>query len=160
MYRTGGPITLVSTTTVKAHAKWLMGGEPHPYIKSHRKVERFEDAWHACEVTGARSLGLVRHFALGDVLMLIPIARALTDALGLEFVKIITREQYWRQIRGAESDRLRFWRVDQWTFDYGCDIHIDLNGALQADHLGGEESNYHRCELYGQWLGIEVNREP
>lgn len=155
------PISIVGLHTQVARPRWLNVGKPHPYIANHRKIEWFESFIHACEAKKVRSVCFIRTFALGDILMLLPIVRAMGRALDLDRPPIIVvRREYYRQLKNwttAHQDfHLRVANVN--TTDYDCDLHIDLEKCLESDHWGGEDSNHHRCVLYGKALGLEVCR--
>lgn len=102
-------------------------------------------------------LCLWRTYALGDILMLLPIVRGLRRLLELqEPVRIVVQARHMESLRPMQGDEFLFLRKTQAFGDYGADLHYNLDSCLEADHRGGPESDLHRMELYGRALGVEV----
>ncbi len=160
-YFSGQPLSIVSRRSQSAYPKWLYVDQPHPYIVSNRHVEWYGSFIDACEQRKATKICFVRTYALGDILMLLPIIRAMRRELGCDPIKLVCRENFWESLRSWDSQNdFEFWRWDGGrTYDYGCDIHINLDSCLECDHWGGDESHQHRLVLYGNALGLEVKRE-
>lgn len=158
-YFEGQPITVVSGSIQKAFPKYLFSGKPHKIISSNRDVVYYPNFIEACRIRQVKTVAIIRTYALGDILMLLPISRVLRREIGLESrIRIVIREDLWYMLRewSAAQEDFEFLRdAGDMTYDYG-DIHINLDSCLEKDHWGRVESEYHRCELYGQALGMEV----
>jgi hypothetical protein len=141
--------------------RWLSEGANNSFLKKHNRVEFFDTVLEFCLKKRPERVCLYRTYALGDILMLLPLARRLYHAAGLrQPIEIVVEDRFieslamglddWREIHFLRM------RADANKADYGCDVHVDLNHVLEPDHWGGEESNYHRVELYARVLGFEI----
>lgn len=100
-----------------------------------------------------RVVGIRRSYALGDVLMLLPIARALHRQAGVEII-IVTRRDWAETFAEMSIPGLRFARDRGRGAQYpGIDVCFEMNSALEVDHRGGPESAMHRLTLYARALG-------
>jgi hypothetical protein len=88
---------------------------------------------------------LHRSFALGDVLMLLPIIRA-------------AREKYDANVFGSSSGEYQkmFGELGRTEKD---STRILLDGCLELDHTGGRESRMHRIDIYLETIGMSPNTE-
>lgn len=104
------------------------------------------------------TIGIVRTFALGDIIMLLPILRAFHRMLGLSRpIHLFVGPKHLHLTATArQTDWLVVGEAKPRKVTYGCDVHMNLDRCLEADHWGGVESHRHRLELYGDALGMEV----
>lgn len=161
----GAPLSVTSATgTVCYQPKWLL--PYHDEVIRVRRGRAFPNAWEFCRQVRPKKVAFYRTYALGDVLMLIPMIRVFRRLLAErekyrmpDPVFLITGYEPWRALGGRQDSALV--RLDDvWIFrshgvrQYGADVHIALDHCLEADHRGGPESDLHRLELYGRALGI------
>jgi hypothetical protein len=154
----GMPVNHFNGTMHSYRPGWLYSGKPDSWVRNERNVSKYSSVADACRRRGAKTVCLVRTYALGDVLMLLPVARAMKQSLGLTHLAIATSDEYYQQLRGWKNETgiifLPAWRMDN---QFGADLSFDLDSCLEADHWGGEESHKHRCVLYGEAVGLEVS---
>lgn len=157
LYYEGPAITVSGMRTIKAVNRWCHDELPGV---CHRQgvVTPYENLVCLLQARRPRQLAVRRTYALGDVLMLLPVLRALRrscDSLGK--VVIVTGHQIADSLitlNQIDPDLIII--RDRGWVDYGADVHIDLNGVLEADHRGGEASNHHRVRLYARSIGMEL----
>lgn len=156
----GQPLTIIGRTTVQVYPRFLYSGPVDPRVAGSRHVLHFESVVDAFHAVGAYRLGLVRTYALGDILMLLPVVRALHRQLGELPVRIYVKPEYWRVLAPWRTAQFEFWRWDggrvHETAGTLCDVNLDLNGCLESDHWGGEDSRRHRLDLYARAMGLEL----
>lgn len=153
----GQPYTVVSLRRFQFMPRWLSADNTHSFLCSREKVRLYRSFADAVLGERPRKIVLRRTYALGDILMLLPVARALHRQLDLEQpIGIVVRRSYFDQLRGARIPEIMFHVEQGSTHDYGADLHFDLNSVLEVDHRGGPASDYHRCELYAAALGVDL----
>lgn len=98
---------------------------------------------------GIKRFGILRTFALGDLLLLVPVVRHLRE-VGFD-PYLITRKGYVGIL-----DRLGIGAKDEHNFfnsqngDYG----IKLDGTVERDHIQKAFQKFHRSEIYFQAIGL------
>jgi hypothetical protein len=157
----GPPLTVVSSRERVFLPRWLTH-DNHPIVMRHRKLEYYRSLLDFCQRRNPRTICLYRTYALGDILMLLPLARRLRKLIGMQApILIVVQDRFMRTLgrplRGWNEVAFREKHVCGESFDYGCDVHMNLDGVLEPDHWGGEESNHHRCVLYARVLGLEID---
>lgn len=158
-YFTGVGITVISRGIVHEYQpRWLIPEPHHRLLISQLRPLLYRSFTEFVRAARPRCVCFYRTYALGDILMLMPIARRLRLHLGIETpIRMVVQKRFLTQLgqlNGQQDD----WRFieDRGKIDYGADVHVDLNGALESDHRGGRASSMHRLELYGEALGIKV----
>lgn len=149
----GSTATLITSGTARRYLEsWLYPFDPT--IAQVRRVTRFDDLVSAIEGVGARSLCIYRTYALGDILMCMPIARALHRMFGFTSpVKIVVGHHFLARLSDInKADRTVSVVSNRGYASYGCDLHVDLNFATCASHV-------HITDLYARALGIELEIE-
>jgi len=164
-YFIGQPVTIMGGRDLFFRPRWLLEDADHSLLTSTNRVEFFDTLLEFCLAKKPDTVCLYRTYALGDILMLLPLARRLRQLAQLtEPITIIVEDRFIDSIgRGLrEWHEIQFLpeATDAEKADYGCDVHIDLNGALETDHRGGEDSYIHRLNLYGRVLGLDVRVPP
>lgn len=162
----GAPVSVPGPRgeTVCYQPRWLL--PYHADVVRLRRGRTFESVWDFCRQVKPRKIAFYRTYALGDVLMLIPVIRLLRRLMaaraGYEMpapVFLITGYDPWRGL-GGRMDSALVRLEDIWVVrshgirEYGADVHFFLDHCLEADHRGGPESELHRLELYGRAMGI------
>lgn len=133
---------------VRTRPRWLCAENEHA-----PDAEHFDSLLHFIYVKRPRTVALRRGFGLGDLLMLLPVVKALHRQTGVEIIVVSRRD--WAETFGEmDLPGISFVRDRGKGVDYGADCHICLNGALQADHQGPPAADHHRCELYSMALGF------
>lgn len=139
--------------------KWL--NPPSQEVSSCRRVKRYASLAAWCEEHSPEVVVVKRTYAMGDVVMLLPVMSAFMRLFPCIKATIILvgLEVTWAIPEAMSS--VTWWpkfRVIQCRgrIDYGMPIHIDLDASLEKDHLGGEESKLHRMELYARSLGVRL----
>lgn len=148
--------SFTSVPSVTGYPKWIGPEFAAPHIASRFDIEVFESFAVYCEERRPERLAFKRTYALGDVIMLLPVIRCLHETLELSRpIDVLTDQMYLGQLKQCADDRVRF-RPWVGLADYGADVHMDLDRVLEADHTGGPASHHHRLELYGAALGFNV----
>lgn len=141
--------------------RWLMRSYDVPFIRS-QDLTLFESFWHFCRERRPKSILLHRTYALGDILMLLPVARALRRKLGAlhgaePAMTIAVGFPFFHQLREMPAAAAGVRLIEsRGVADYGCDVHLEMNSVLEIDHRGGEASDVHRVALYARSLGMEL----
>jgi len=110
----------------------------------------------------ASSVLLVRNFALGDVLMLIPVVRELRERYPDKIFSLATRPEitessiFLELVDGAFDAVGNYHGLVQSKYDLG----ILLDGILERDHRIREYSRKHRVDIYREFLGLPTRRQP
>jgi hypothetical protein len=104
---------------------------------------------------GITKIAFIRSFALGDILLLLPIARLYKKKHNCNIV-LVTRKMYIESMI-METDVydtvIPFGLFDRSLFKQ----IIDLEHVLEVDHsLKNKENSIHRCKLYADFLNIEI----
>jgi len=98
-----------------------------------------------------------RTFALGDILVLTPIFNWLKDEYPACQIVLATSPvflslfRYWDAVETIEKRMILH-------SDY--DIGYCLDGIVEQDHQGDEKSYKHRTDIYCEFLGIPVPKDP
>jgi len=109
------------------------------------------------EIYGHENLTLVREFALGDLIMLIPVARNFKRQKNIKNLFIATSERFIKPLKTLFPD-LEFLKLS------ACDnkkhgLQIHLNGILECDHsLNNEQRNLHRMDIYANFLNTKIDK--
>lgn len=109
-----------------------------------RLVPSVIDYW---KKRGVKRFYLLRTFALGDILMLVPLVRYLRE-LGFDpYIKTVNR--YF--------DILERLGIDHISFGFGPDgAGIELDRTVERDHTYPEMQKYHRVQIYMLALGFNT----
>lgn len=109
------------------------------------------------EIVDQESLTLVREFALGDLIMLIPVARNFKKQKNIKNLFIATSERFIKPLNTLFPD-LEFLKLSTCeSKKHGLKIH--LNGILECDHsLNNEQRNLHRVDIYGKFLDTKIDQ--
>lgn len=135
---------------------WLL--RDNPALPTLRRVEEFAHLRDFIEKKLPRTIFLHRTHAMGDILMLFPVARAIHRHCRLSAPIIIGvgARFFTRLSEVKQTDpRIRLTRA-MGVRDYNCDVHIDLDSVLEKDHEGGAESDVDRVKLYADFLGFPL----
>lgn len=102
---------------------------------------------------GSKHVGLIRNYALGDLLQLIAVARYFKDYYKIGKVSIFTTYYYCSVLRPLFKD-IHFECADDIPSKFDG-ILFNLNGTLERDHsLFNSENSKHRVEIYLNTFGI------
>lgn len=105
----------------------------------------------------AKHVGIVRDFAMGDLIQLIPVARYFKKYYNIEKVTIYTNSDYVNILR-ALSDDVSFMSTRALNETTKHDVVMCMNGLLEKDHsTKNKDKDLHRIYLYLKALGIEDN---
>jgi len=150
------PRTILRSTALHLWPRWLTLVQPSS-VSGLSNVKLYRTLMDWAEEHNPKRLCFVRTHALGDIVMLVPVCRALSRLLGLESTKILVQRRFVSAL-GASHPGVEFAPYISGKMDWGADAHLDLNHALERDHRGGLESNKHRVELYADAMGLEMIR--
>ena len=146
------PLHLSSGTILP---RWL--SPEHPDAFRLRRARRYEHLMDFCRQHQPRKLVFHRTYALGDVVMLVPVLRVLRRTLGISApIMLVTGFLPWRALGGQDSREpdVRIIR-GHGRQNYGGDVHMDLDSCLEADHRPGSwQTELHRCDIYARTLGL------
>ena len=98
----------------------------------------------------AKRFYIYRTFALGDILMLVPVIRELRKRGYDPYLKTIRWARPVLELLGIESSILRPQHSPE-EHDYG----IMMDGLVEQDHMRPKLSKIHRVDIYFEALGIE-----
>lgn len=159
-YFEGPPLSVpLGSEVVSYQPRWLT--PTSELVVRMRRATVYESPAAFCRQVRPQKVCFYRTYALGDVIMLLPVARLFRRLLGLQGpLIIVTGFIPWRAL-GGKIDRGDLVPMGDLMIarghgrrSYGADVHIDLDHCLEADHRGGDESHTHRLDLYGRALGI------
>jgi ADP-heptose:LPS heptosyltransferase len=98
-----------------------------------------------------------RTYALGDVILLTPIFNWVKEKYPASTVYLVTVSaftglfKYWDLIK----------TVDKRAIDYlDYDVGYYLDGVVEKDHEGGRLSHMHRLDIYCEFVGVDVPKDP
>jgi len=136
--------------------RWLSVDNAHPWICARRAVTKYKSFADFCDREQPASVCFHRAYALGDILMLLPVIRAMQRQYDLPSpVRLAVNERFMPALRGLPATSgIQLVRSRGVQRDYGCAVHVALDRVLEADHWGGQESELHRVELYTKALGV------
>lgn len=155
----GAPLTWCDSQEHRFLPRWLYV-ESHPMLERMRTTTRYADLAECFRARGARTLCLHRTHAMGDILMLIPIARAIHRLLGLSSPILLPASlPHAVQLRSFSDSSVKI-GVSSGVVDYGCDIHVELDHVLEKDHYDPEYARRDRLQLYANALGFELGWHP
>jgi ADP-heptose:LPS heptosyltransferase len=101
-----------------------------------------------------KRVGFIRDFAMGDLIMLIPVVRQFKQHYNVKEVVIYTSEEYRILLRSLFSD-ISFLNNMSTSSNHQCDILFNLNGLVEKDHsITNTERFQHRVHLFLSNLGI------
>ena len=119
-------------------------------------VERLPwfEPFYMTSVLNANEVTLIREYALGDLIQLIPIARQLKK-INNKHLNIATTQRFVGCLRNMFED-LNFITTEKLNCaKLGIKIH--LNGILERDHsLNNPDRNLHRVDIYSKFFGLKV----
>jgi len=102
-----------------------------------------------------KNISLIRAYAMGDILQLIPVARYLKRVYNYTNTYIVTNNEF--KVFGSIFKDIKFisecllWGE---SFDFG--LKVNLDGCLEKDHsLSNKENALHRIEIYFNSLGLK-----
>lgn len=151
----GERLTLCDRETHVFVPRWLYAYH-HPQLMRMRACQEYSSLVDCVRRRGAASLCLQRTYALGDVLMLLPVARSLHRMLGLPRpIRIATKRNFFGQLRPGEDSRVMF-TIANPTLEYGCEVNIDLDRCLEKDHVDPAAAGKDRLQLYAEALGCTL----
>lgn len=152
-YFTGPTVSMIADGRMRSFAgKWL---HEHSVVARLRPGRPYGSLWDFCLQHPGSRVCLHRTYALGDILMLVPVCGLLKRHLEIRGpIKVAVGGRYIRDLKRVESPAVEFVRSRGGQRDYQADVHLELNSALEADHRGGEASNRHRIILYARAIGV------
>ena len=99
---------------------------------------------------------LVREYALGDLIQLIPVVREFKKKKNVNRVIISTADRFVTYLSKLFSD-ITFSTLLDSSHTKKIGIKVNLNGVLEADHsLQNEQRNVHRVSIYSDFLGMSA----
>lgn len=150
----GEPFTVFTDVEHRYIPRWLV---PEDADTKRRGGARFTSLLEFCRQRHPSSIWIRRTYALGDILMLVPVLRAFHRHAALTVpINLAIEERFMRDLGPLGDERVRFRRDPGQVADMRCDVHMDMNGCLEPDHRGGWESDVHRMALYARALGVEL----
>jgi ADP-heptose:LPS heptosyltransferase len=109
---------------------------------------------------GTKKFSLIRTYALGDILQLIPVFRYIKKNFDINEMYFITTDKYRREIEKIFPDIN--WVSEKKTYlqeYYGFVAMMD--SILEKDHdPNNEESTMHRIRIYFRYFGIDPEIKP
>jgi hypothetical protein len=132
------PGTVVDTDIFPAVRSFIGLGKVKPFTN----VKDYVQNHPGCRV------GLVRTYALGDLLILHAVARFLQRKFPRSTFDILTAPHLVEAFSGSEIG-VQIWKPDL----PGFNIVFMLDGCLEKDHADGELSLMHRADIYLRTLG-------
>lgn len=101
-----------------------------------------------------KRVGLVRDFAMGDLIQLIPAARIFKEKYNIKEIEIYTSHDYVPTLKKLFSDII-FSTNSTLMYNKNCEIVFHLNGMLERDHsITNTENQLHRVNIYLQLLNL------
>ncbi len=101
------------------------------------------------DIKNVKRFYIYRTFALGDILMLVPVIRALRERGYDPYLKTIKWAKPVLDLLGIESTILRSRNPEE--HEYG----IMMDGLVEQDHMRPKLSKIHRVDIYFKALGLE-----
>jgi len=105
---------------------------------------------------------IVRSYALGDILMLIPVMREFKDKYSGSKVVLVTSGRFMTSIilRELSGDVFNAISYRIYTNPKHYDVGIILNDILERDHQDPKYSVKHRVDIYREFLGLKSGELP
>jgi len=109
-----------------------------------------------------------RRFALGDLIMLIPVMRQFKEFYNVGTIQLFTLSQYVNVLKGLFPD-IKIFTEEYITSSIKHGILYELDSLLEKDHsITNQEAQKHRMYIYGDVFGLpklkkynwDVNRMP
>jgi len=122
-------------------------------------LTKVEDVFRFLDESKCKRLVVARHYALGDLLLLIPVLRLLKTKLYYPHITLVTHprfvEHYILKTLGkgvydafATDDALA---RNQVKYDVG----VHLSGVLERDHTQEPYQTTHRVQIFLDWFGLD-----
>lgn len=121
------------------------------------KSRKYATLRHYVEAHKPASICIYRTYALGDILMMLPVLRVFRRVMGITTpLSIVVQERFLRSFKQLNRFDPDFWFLPDRGLEagYAADIRVDFNSILEIDHRGGPESDIHRVDLYRQAIGV------
>lgn len=122
--------------------------------KTYFPPEYFRE-FQLSDLTSYKNLTLIRAYAMGDIIQLVPVARYLRNKFNYKDVYIATHSDFkplgflFKDIKFTTENM-----ISGDSFDYG--LKINLDGRLEKDHsTSNTENAVHRIEIYLNTFGIK-----
>ena len=93
-----------------------------------------------------------RTYALGDILMLVPVIRYLRT---LDFDPYLATQEKFFEILRLLDIKVISKRISEFLASLGNNYGIDLDGAVEQDHVNILIQKFHRIEIYLKALGVK-----
>lgn len=117
-------------------------------------LEEYFRKFEFSDLSKYKDITLIRAYAMGDILMLIPVARMLRKKFDYRNVYIATHVDF--KIFGKIFPDIKFVTdnlLQYNSFDFG--LKYNLDGLLEKDHsTSNDENSKHRVEIYANQFGF------
>jgi hypothetical protein len=135
---------------------WVYSSSILPMIASHPRFVKFSSfADHMdslVEPDRPLRVGVVRSYALGDVIMVVSILRTLRKVWPNLFFDLYTEKRFTPMF-AAGDEGIRAFVGDRIHTRYALGLNLD--GVLEKDHSVAEYSRKHRLLILAEFLGVE-----
>lgn len=114
----------------------------------------FFEEFHTDKFHNKKNIGIVRDFALGDLIQLIPALRKFKKFYNISNVNVYTSGDYVKVLKALFSD-FTFYDHGTLSSETRNDFTFNLNGLLEKDHsTTNSENRKHRIDIYLDTLGV------
>lgn len=125
-----------------------------------------QNVFHVKKITSYlepnRTYVFVRSFALGDILMLVPVVREFKRRYSGSKVRLFTSGRFTKSIVLNELSGDVFESISDGSFvnPKHYDVGIVLDSILERDHSNPAYSVKHRVDIYREFLGLRSGQMP
>jgi ADP-heptose:LPS heptosyltransferase len=96
-----------------------------------------------------------RDFALGDLIMLIPVLRKFKEYFNISTIQVMTAQRFLTTCQKLFPE-FKF-VSDEYMYCINLGLFLNLNSVLEMDHsVKNTEKNLHRCFIYASSIGFEI----
>lgn len=150
----GTPLCICDREEHKWLPRWVCPDDER--LARNRPVIRYKSFHECVKERKPRTILLHRTYALGDIIMLLPVARAFRRLVGLKApIAIAVNHRHYKDLCAMSDGTVHLVRSFG-IIDYGADLHIELDKVLEADHRDQRIAAMDRLQIYAGALGCKL----
>lgn len=149
----GGPMVVIPSG-------WVYSSNLIPDVKGHpsfRAFEGFAEYMKHSDPSRPEYVGIIRSFALGDVLMVMSVLRSLRKVWPHLIFDFYTEERFFPVFEGfkGRDEGIRYIAPSNSPPGLKYGIGLNFDGVLEKDHSRADFHTKHRLRILAEFLGVE-----